>query len=484
MEERKNFWDNYNLLVHGAIMLAIILVIGNLPAPAPLTQLGMKMLGVFIGVLYGWTVAGLLWPTLIAMSALAFTGMYEELSQFWVVSFGSETIVFLLFIFVFTGLLEETGLIKFLANLLISFKFLNNRPWLFSGVFMVACFVCAIINSFASVLIFWEIVYILAERFGFRPYDKWTTLMLMGVIATSTLGGLTMPYQPAPLVLMKTYQALTGEVINFFQYVVFALPIALSIVILYVLVCRFVYRPDLKGLKHIDVSFVDQDALKLRTVQKIALIFLGVFIFFMLAPSVLPKSWMFVQVLDKLGNSGCTIILLVLLCLIKVDGKPVLNFRKVAASSINWEIIFAFAFIIPFASALTSDATGVKAGIMLILKPILTALPPLGVVLVSLILAAILTNFANNVVIEVIFTTLMVSLAPALGIPVVPAIMAVLIAANLSFATPVASPIAALMFSNKLWMKTADMYKYGVITLVCLAAYAVTVGWLWANIIF
>ena len=63
MEERKNFWDNYNLLVHGAIMLAIILVIGNLPAPAPLTQLGMKMLGVFIGVLYGWTVAGLLWPT-------------------------------------------------------------------------------------------------------------------------------------------------------------------------------------------------------------------------------------------------------------------------------------------------------------------------------------------------------------------------------------------------------------------------------------
>lgn len=85
----------------------------------------------------------------------------------------------------------------------------------------------------------------------------------------------------------------------------------------------------------------------------------------MLAPSVLPKSWMFVQVLDKLGNSGCTIILLVLLCLIKVDGKPVLNFRKVAASSINWEIIFAFAFIIPFASALTSDATGVKAGIML-----------------------------------------------------------------------------------------------------------------------
>ena len=482
--EKRSFWSNYNLLVHGAIMLVIMLVIGSIPAPAPITPLGMKFLGIFLAVLYGWTACGLLWPSLVGMVALAFSGMYDKLEEFWTISFGSETIVFILFLFILTGIMQEVGLIDYFANLLISFKFLNNRPWLFTGFCIMACCVCAIINAFASVLIFWEIIYILSKKFGFKPYDKWPTLMLMGMVVASLWGGMIMPYQPLPLVVLGTYQAVSGEAIGFFQYACFSLPIAFLVTLIYILVSRFILRPDLKELSHINVDFVDQNALHLDKRQKLALIFLGIFIFAVLAPSVLPDSIFFIHWLNTLGFSGTTIVLLILLCLIKIDGTPMLNFRQVAGKHISWDIVFAFAFVIPFANLLTSDGTGIKEWVTAFIQGTLMHLSPIVVVILIMIFATILTNFANNIVVAAIFTTLVVSFAPQLGLPMLPTIMGVLVASNIALATPAASPLSAIMFSNKAWCKTGDLYKYAVIVLLFTMILALPAAWLWASIVF
>ncbi len=482
--DSKLFFKKYNLLFHAAIMVALMLVIGNLPAPAPITSLGMRLLGIFAGVLYGWTTCGLLWTSLLGMCALNFSGLYTKLSEFWTISFGSETIVFIMFLFVFTAVLEEVGLIKFLANLLISFKFLNNKPWLFIGFTMIACCICASINAFATIIIFWEITYILADRFGFKPFDKCITLILIGIVVCATWGGVIMPYHPAPLVLIGTYQTLTGEVIDFFQYVCFTFPLAMLVCIFYTLVCRFIFRPDLKELKNINVSFVDQEALQLDFKQKLVLGFLLVFIFMILGPSILPKEWLLTQWIKGLGFSGSTILLIIALCLIKIDGDPVLNFKKAANAGMNWEVLFTLSFIIPFAGILTSDPTGIKDFILISVQPVLEGLSPIAFMVVALLIAAILTNFANNIVIEAIFVTLMVSFIPQLGLPLLPCVMALLVAANLSIATPVASPVATMMFSNIKWMKTKDIYRYSVISLVFLIVIILPIGWLWANIIF
>ena len=46
-------------MVHVAVTLVIMLGFGYLPAPAPITPVGMKVLGVFFALLYGWTFSGL-----------------------------------------------------------------------------------------------------------------------------------------------------------------------------------------------------------------------------------------------------------------------------------------------------------------------------------------------------------------------------------------------------------------------------------------
>ena len=40
------------------------------------------------------------------------------------------------------------------------------------------------------------------------------------------------------------------------------------------------------------------------------------------------------------------------------------------------------------------------------------------------------------------------------------------------------------MFANKKWCKTSDLYKYCSITVILLFLFTMTVGLLWANIIY
>lgn len=68
---------------------------------------------------------------------------------------------------------------------------------------------------FASIIVFWGIIYIVAERFAFKPYDKYPTLMILGVALASLIGGCVMPYKPVPLVVLKAYSTMAGVPMDF-----------------------------------------------------------------------------------------------------------------------------------------------------------------------------------------------------------------------------------------------------------------------------
>lgn len=48
--------------VNSAICLALMLGFGYLPPLAPITPLGMQILGIFLGMVYGWIFVGIPWP--------------------------------------------------------------------------------------------------------------------------------------------------------------------------------------------------------------------------------------------------------------------------------------------------------------------------------------------------------------------------------------------------------------------------------------
>lgn len=48
---------------HIAITAVIIFGFGFLPPIEPITPLGMRVVGIFIGAVYGWTTVNMLWPS-------------------------------------------------------------------------------------------------------------------------------------------------------------------------------------------------------------------------------------------------------------------------------------------------------------------------------------------------------------------------------------------------------------------------------------
>lgn len=468
---------------HIAAILVLMIGFGYLEPFGSMTPLGMKLTGIFLGLLWGWSTCGLLWTSLLGMVGLSLTGIMT-MKEFLTISFGNETVVFILFIFVFTAVIDDVGLIDYIANRFISFKVLNNRPWVFSALLLIGAFIsAAFVNMFAAIIVFWGIVYIVAERFDFKPYDRYPTLMLIGVTLAGSVGGAVMPYKPVPLVVLKAYSDISGMPLDFFKYICFSLPIAFLVMIFYLLICKWIFRPELKDLNKINVDFADQSKLILNTKQKAAFAFLAAFIFLMIAPSILPDAWWLTKAINQIGIVGCLFVLIMLMCWVKFDGKSMMDFPKMA-KQINWDMFIIMAFVIPFAGLYTSDATGVKAFMVELMQPILGGQAPIVFIILSLIMATILTNFANNMVVGAVFTTLIYTVGSGMGLETMPIVAVLIICANLALATPAASPLAAMMFANTKWLKTGELYKLCA-TLVAIAlVLTIIVGLVWANVIY
>ncbi len=472
------------LYVHVAVMLILMIGAYFVPPVSTITPVGMKVLGVFLAMLYGWTTCGMVWPSMLGMIGVALSGAVT-MKEFANLSFGNETIVFMIFVFVFTGVIDEVGLIGYIANKMISFKFLNGRPWLFSAFLLIGAFISsAFINMFATILVVWGIIYIVAERFDFKPQDRWPMLMIMGTILASSIGGCIMPYKPVPLVILQAYSTISGTSMDFFKYICFSLPVTFLVMVFYVLICRFVFRPDMKELKHISVDFADKDALILNKKQKVAVAFLAAFIFLMIAPSILPAQWIVTIAIKQLGIVGCLLILLVLMYWVKVDGEPMLDFPKMT-KHISWEVMLTFGFIIPFTGIFTGEATGIKECIVQMLQPILAGMSPIVFLAITLLIATLLTNIANNMVVGAVFATLIFAIGNGImGMDVTPMVAVLIVCCNLALATPAASPTAAMCFANSKWCKASDLYKYGWLTVLLGFVFTAVVGLAWAFIVY
>lgn len=470
--------------IHIAVVLILMIGIGQLPPLAPITPFGMKILGIFIGMLYGWSFCSMIWVSLLGMFMLCLTGAYTA-KEFFALSFGSETVVFILLMFVFTALLEVYGLTNFIANWFISRKFVAGRPWLFSFILLIGAFFAGgFVNMIASMLVFWGVIYAVSEKFGFKPYDKYPTLMILGIGIASCVGGAVPPYKMVPMVMLTAYSNVTGEAINFFQYICFAFPLALLVVVVYILVCRFIFRPDIKDMQNLRADLVAPEELVLDREKKIVLSFFAAFLFLILAPGFMPKEWLITDMLNRIGVAGIVIALIVLASWIRVDQKPMLDFAKLAAKGINWDIVIIMSIVLPFTSILTADETGIKAFIVTVLKPVLSSMPPLVFMVAVLLIATALTNIANNMVIGAIFVSVILSVADVMGLEALPIIVTLVICVNLAFVTPAASPIAAFVFANTKWVKASDVYKYAGIFIIIAFAVTTVCGLLWGKIIF
>lgn len=473
--------------VHVAITLLFMFGFGYLPPLGPITVMGMKMLGIFIGLIYAWTTTSLLWPTFVGMLAIAASGIYT-MADFAKISFGHETVVFMILITAFATALDEAGLVKFLSSWIISRKIVEGRPWVFSLMLLLGAFLGGmLVNSLASVIFFWTILYSVCKEFGIKPYEKYPSLMILGIVFASMTAGLTVfPFRLTALIVLGAIQSVAQISISFAQYVVFTLPMSLLLVLVYFAIMKYVFRLDLSRMEKISINFIDPKDLILNKKQKLAIGLLITMIVLLIGMDLLklflPTSAI-TYLLSQWGLIGIMLLVIVVALVIHVDGEPFMNYRT-AARGVDWDMIYLFAIILPFSSILTSDVTGIKVFLIQNLSPIFVGKPFFLFAAIVLILGTLITNVANNAVLLVIFINICCPICESMGVSPIPLVMCMLYCFQLAYMTPAASAPAAFVFGNTGWIKPAMMYKYIALILVILFIVAFGVGLPLATLIF
>ncbi len=130
-----------------------------------------------------------------------------------------------------------------------------------------------------------------------------------------------------------------------------------------------------------------------------------------------------------------------------------------AFSTIDGRLLALIFAMLGVGSALQSS--GAVAMIADTLSPVMLVLPPFFIVLAVYLLSSTLTELVSNNAVAVVMTPIAIGLAGALGVDPRPLVVAVMVAASASFATPIGYQTNTLVYGPGGY-KFADFLKFGI----------------------
>ena len=467
-------------VLHFVIYCVIAALGWIIPPVEPITAEGMRLIGVFVAAIYGWTVTSEVWPSMATIILIPFTGMADlatTISYAW----GNDTVLFMVLLFVLVAFLEESGATSYIAAFLLTRKMLNGHPWrLIFMIFIVAWVLSSFCNNMAGMLITWGFIYKICAVLGYKPFDKFATLLIFGVAVMGALSLSAVPWANNALVILNSYMASTGDVINYAHYLAYSVPFGLFSILGYLALCKFVFCMDVSRLQNLDANIFDAKDLELTPARKMALGALAVLIAIILIPSLLPTDNPVRMVSDKLGLSMKALLIFLVLGLIRVDGQQVFNFGRLAARGIPWNMIMMVMAIFCFVNLLGNPAAGISAFLGVVFTPMFSGVSVIVFFLLILVITVFLTNFMINMVIAVIMIAATLPIAATLGVDSLQVVYLITVACTIAFMLPPASAASCVLFANTEWVRAKDVYKYGAPTIVMMAAVAL----IWNMILF
>lgn len=467
-----------------AIMFAFRLIpVGVLPG---VTEIGLSILGIFIGTIYLWTTVDPLTSSLIAIIMVAFSG-FQPLAQVIAGCFGTPVVIQMFFLMIFMAGLTNRKLTAYIGRWLVTRKVIEGKPWMFTAVILFGTYLMSVfIGAFAPIFLFWPIIYGVAEDVGFKKDDKYVKMLLHGVVIAALIGFPVPPYMSNGLALLSNYRGLIANfpalaamgdaiAVSDAAYFIGCFSIGAVEVLLLILVMKFIWKPDVTPLKSVTVEMINKNPLPpMNKAQKCYGIFLVIFIVTMLVPSLLPT----LPVLSFLNSNSLMIpaVLVCLLCVIRFEDGPVLRMGP-TMGEFSWPTYWLCVSAIYLGNVLTNETTGITAFLNAILSPIFNGMSATTFTIVVILVCIVLTNISNSLVIGMILQPVVLTFCATAGINPAP-IISLLTFAVLSTAacTPAASPFAAMLFGNKEYLSSGDVYKYSFTFVLIETIFILAVG--------
>lgn len=141
--------------INSAVGTCIMLFFGYLPTFSTVTPMGMKILGVYIGLLWLWSTVDLIWPSFLGIIIVGFSG-YKSVGALLSAGWGDGTNVYIWLICLFAYFITKSGVSDNIVRSIMSLKIARGRPWVVSFLFMTAAYaVGALVSMTPACLIVW-----------------------------------------------------------------------------------------------------------------------------------------------------------------------------------------------------------------------------------------------------------------------------------------------------------------------------------------
>lgn len=480
MAEKSGFKNT--TYIHIAIGIALMFAGWLIPPFATLTPVGVKVLFIFIGVIYLWSTVETFWSSLLCIVALGFSGYSKSLGELLTTSFGNSTLLLVLFTMILFGGVVESGVAHYIARFFLTRKISNGRPFVFSGIFTFGIYVvAALTNTMTALMLSWPLAYAILDELHYTKQDSFSKFFIFCAFLGSIFGQITIPFRGAKPSLIQAFVNNYGGSWNYGIFILFDVIMVIVLIIGLMLLCKFVFKCDVSRMKNLSVDELNKNPLPpMSKTVKFYLWVCILYIISILVPTMADPSIPVIKFLNQFGTVGITILWVVFCCILRLDGKPVLDLRPVAAKHVQWNVLMLVMIALVMSTALTADATGIKPLIMDAVGAVLGGKGQFGAAAILITFSFLLTNVANNFVSASLIMPIWGSYAATAGIDAAAApgiATCTLLCLYLAFLLPAASPFAGMLWSNREWLQPADILRMGIPFAIWVIVAFCTVGY-------
>ncbi|MDR0434202.1 MAG: hypothetical protein LBH21_03950 [Gracilibacteraceae bacterium] len=445
---------------------------------AGLTQIGIRTLFVFIACVYGWSATSEVWPSMLAFCLLPLTGSIDT-AHLLATGFGSDLGFFTIVLLVFIAFLTEIGVPRFIANWMLTRRLLAGHPWRFFFTVLIITWFLSTINTFMAAFLMWSILYGVFEKAGYKKKDKFPTYVFFGIGLSVGVSLSAMPWSMNAIVLHSFLSNYLGVSIDVAKYLAFSIPFSVISIIVYLILCKFVFRVNLQALKNVDMSFIPKEELEVTPERALGLVSLAALILMMILP-VFTKNVVFLAgfnaVMDSFGYAGKTLIILGILIIFRLGEKRLFEYDKFSGQ-LKWGVIGIIWIVVPLGSCLTNPASGIQAFLQSTMIPMVQDLNFFVFVIIITVLVVVVTNFMANMPVCMMFAPIALGMAAANGVAEESVGFLLIVACTIAWMVPSSSPAGILLYMNPEWLKPGDVLRIGIVAMICCVVVALLCYW-------
>lgn len=466
--------------IHIAIMMILTFGIGYLPPVGDITPFGMKILGVFVGLMYAWIFIELYWSCLFGFVAMVIVG-HSNIMGVFLSGMGSYMVMLLLICSVMGAVVNQTGLTETIIGWFATKKAFTKSPWTLIVAIIALVVVLGILGAgFVAIFLLWDLSKRICDANGEPPKSKLRSMMVALIVMIAIYSMNSMPFGGGVVMIAAYLTAATGVTIAYVPYFVnYIIWLAVQVVGI-LLVSKYILKVDVSGFQMTDEIRAQYSGKPWTKKQILAIVLMVVYTILLFGSQL--STFAPFAFAAKMGVIGMSILTIVILGIIPNDDGREMDFA-VAFKGIPWASLLLIAVTVPLSAAMESDASGIMLTVRNVCMPIFVEMGPTLLLAVATIVLVTMTQVLHNLVLHILFIPFLGGIMIQLGGNPSTLFFLLYVGLNCAFATPAASSNSGLMFANE-DIDRKYAYMFGIVSMIIGVATLVIINLPLCNMLF